>query len=108
MKQRFWKILSLFALTAFVVGASMGFIPVDMTTTLDLNVEWVKGFTAHTDGLSVLAETAGAGVATEALKKATDELKSELEKNSESLRTELKENLETQIKELDAQQLEKA
>ena len=102
MKQRFWKILSLFALTAFVVGASMGFIPVDMTTTLDLNVEWVKGFTAHTDGLSVLAETAGAGVATEALKKATDELKSELEKNSESLRTELKENLETQIKELDA------
>lgn len=101
MRHRFWKALGLFAVTAFVVGHAMGFAPVDMTAVLELNVEWVKGFTAHQDGMTLLAEGAGAGVAKELLEKATAEVKAEIDKATAGIRDELKENLEVQIKELD-------
>ncbi len=102
MKKKFYAIAALFLVTAFVVGQTMGFAPIDMSTTLELNVEWVKGYTGHTDGVRLIAEAAGAGVAKEALEKAVTEVKAELEKATEGIRTELKTNLETQIKELDA------
>ena len=83
------------------IGVLAGFASPDMGVTLELNVEWVKGFTGHEDGIKILAEGAGAGAAKELIEKATAEVKKEIDAQTKELREELKKNLDAQILELD-------
>lgn len=53
MKRNFWKLISALAVIVIAVGVYFGFHPADATGILELCVDWVTGFTAHTDGLSL-------------------------------------------------------
>lgn len=53
--KRFWKIVALMSTTVLVVGVAFGFDPVHATTTLSCCVDWLEGWTQHTDGLMLIA-----------------------------------------------------
>lgn len=53
MKKYLWSLISALAVMVIAVGVHFGFHPADATGILELCVDWVTGFTAHTDGLSL-------------------------------------------------------
>ena len=97
MKNLFSVLVGLFA---FVALASSGIVPIDMGVDLGLNVEWVKGFTSHTDGLA-LAGAAIAGMTKDQMKELGETFKAKVDEMTSGLQDKIKENLEVQIKELE-------
>lgn len=51
--KRYLSLISALAVMVIAVGVHFGFHPADAMGILELCVDWVTGFTAHTDGLSL-------------------------------------------------------
>ena len=58
-KQKLWALLAVVAGLVLVTTAAFGLSPVELIADLGLNVEWLEGFTGHTDGISMTSLAEG-------------------------------------------------
>ncbi len=95
-------LVGLFAFAAVATLGGLGLVPQELTADLSLNVEYIKGFTAHLDGMGILATGGAVGALTkEAMETATKELREKITEVTKKETGELRENLEKQILELE-------
>lgn len=93
--KRFWKIVALMSALVLVVGVAFGLDPVHAGTTLSCCVDWLEGWTQHTDGLVLLAGAAPA-IPTE-IKTKLEELKRLNWKQHEEFEPEINKLIEKKV-----------
>jgi len=90
---------TLVGLFAFVAIASVIGVPIQEMGTLELNVEWIKGFTSHSDGIALA--TVAAAMTKEQMTELSETFKGKVTEMTKGIQDEIKANLEVQIKELE-------
>lgn len=101
MKRTFSILVGLFAFVAIASATGLGLIPQDMSVELGLNVEWLKGFTSHTDGTSLAVVAAAATMTKEQIKEVSEAMQTKMEELTSGISEKIKANLEVQIKDLE-------